>query len=400
MPRFSVVVPTFNGADHIEECLSSVLSQGFEDVEVIVADDMSTDGTVNVVRSLARRDARIRLLVRAQNGGTLRSRRDGVLASTGDYVLLLDQDDALVPGALVAIDRALGEHDPDILHFGVRVVAESEGARAAAAGMEGFLTPTPRRLKGAEILRRQFAQEGGFDWHVHHRALRGELARRAWGAAEDTRLTLSDDLYASFMLCSFAQSYVALPDSAWYEYHLGRGETFGSRTTVDDVRSISERDREGLSLVSSFARSGAVARDDWDARVADVRDRLIEHVMNEFHDGLDVEDQARAIDDVLAIWPADAVAGELYRFVRDRAYALFDGRAYPGTDDELHRLVRDAHHADALVCGEGSERYRAMKSAAERHLCDLETLAPERKAEGANEPRTIVRRLLGRLRRS
>ena len=72
MPRFSIVVPTYRGSAHIAECLASVLGQDFSDLEVIVVDDKSPDGTAGVVRSIAEKDARVRLLERAENGGTLR----------------------------------------------------------------------------------------------------------------------------------------------------------------------------------------------------------------------------------------------------------------------------------------------------------------------------------------
>lgn len=394
MPRFSIVVPAYNGAAHIEECLGSVLAQGAGDLEVVVVDDRSTDGTPALVAAVAARDGRVRLIERAENGGTLRARRDGVLATSGDYVTLLDQDDALAPGALEGLAALLDERPVDLLHFGVRVVAENADAERAAAGMASFLCPPERELAGEEILRAQFAAEGGFDWHVHHRAIAGDLARRAWGLAADVRLTLSDDLYLSFLLCSMASTYRAVPGAAWYEYHLGRGETFGARPGVADVLATSERDRAALDLVGAFARSGAVVRPDWDARVADVRDRLAEHVMNELHDGLPPELQRRAIDGVLGSWPADAVAGELWRFVRDRAYALFDARTLPGASDELHRLLSDARHADALVDGPGSPRYRLMREAAQRHLHDLEHLRASRGLRGT--VRALFSRLRGR----
>lgn len=388
MPLFSFVVPTHNGSAHIAECLSSILSQDEGDLEVVVVDDASSDDTVGIVSEVAESDPRVRLLTRPENGGTLRARRDGVLATTGDRVLLVDQDDELAPGALALVSDAVRRLDPDVLHFGVRVEADNPSAERAAAGMTSFLTPRPRRLEGLEILTTQFAECDGFDWHVHHKAFRGSLAREAWAAAEDLRLTLSDDLYASFLVCSMASTYEAVPDAAWYVYHLGRGETFGSRTTVRDICSIAERDLTALRLVGEFADSGVVARPDWAERVSDVRERLAEHMMNELHDGLAPRERRAALEAVLQGWPADAVAAELYRFVRDRAYALYDSRTYPTRRDELHLLLEDARLADARVTGATSERYQRMRAAAERHLSDLETL------EGSRERRPG---LLGRL---
>lgn len=373
-PRFSIVVPLHNGERYVAGCCESVLGQDFDDLELLLVDDFSADGTVKAAQELCDKDVRVRLIRRTSNGGTLRARRDGVLATTGEYVLLLDQDDVFCEGALAQIDAALREHDVDILHFSARVVAEGEAASGAAADMQSFLTPPARMLAGADILTTQFAEKDGFDWNVHHKAFRGELARRAWAAAGDVELSLSDDLYVSFILCSMAQSYAAIGNSAWYEYHLGRGETFGSAPTLDSFRLLCERERKGFALVTSYAERAAdkIVRDDWDARVSDVRDRLIEHVMNEFHDNVPAEFHDEALEIVVGMWPADAVAAELWRFVRDRAYALFDTGQQPASDDELFGLIADAEQVDVLVEGVGSQRYQTMRATAERHLCDLE----------------------------
>lgn len=407
-PRFSIVVPLHNGERYVAGCCESVLGQGFDDLELVLVDDCSTDGTVQAAQALCDKDARVSLITRTSNGGTLRARRDGVLTTTGEYVLLLDQDDAFCEGALAQIDAELREHDVDILHFSARVVAEGEAASGAAAGMQSFLTPPVRTLVGADILATQFAEQDGFDWHVHHKAFRGELARRAWAAAGDVELSLSDDLYVSFILCSMAQSYAAVGNSAWYEYHLGRGETFGSVPTLESFRLLCERDRKGFALVTSYAEraAGELERGDWDARVSDVRDRLIEHVMNEFHDNVPAEFHDEALKIVVGMWPADAVAGELWRFVRDRAYALFDTGQQPASDDELFRLIADAEQVDTLVEGAGSLRYQTMRATAERHLCDLglresEPQLQQAKADSGppKELRRTLRSFLKRLRR-
>lgn len=407
-PRFSIVVPLHNGERYVAECCESVLEQDFDDLELLLVDDCSTDGTVKVAQELCDKDARVRLIKRTSNGGTLRARRDGVLATRGECVLLLDQDDAFCEGALVQIDAALCVHDVDILHFSARVVSEGEAASGAAVGMQSFLTPPARTLSGADILATQFAEKNGFDWHVHHKAFRGELARRAWAVAEDVELVLSDDLYVSFILCSMAQSYAAVGNSGWYEYHLGRGETFGSVPTLNSFRLLCERDRKGFALVTSYAEraAGEIVRDDWDARVSDVRDRLIEHVMNEFHDNVPAEFHDEALEIVVGMWPADAVAGELWRFVRDRAYALFDTGQQPASDDELFGLIADAEQVDALVEVAGSLRYQTMRATAERHLCDLglresalQQQHDEVDSDSSEESRRTLRSFLKRLRR-
>lgn len=381
MPRISVVVPVYNGATYLEECVRSVLSQDVSDLEVILVDDCSTDGSRAVGESIAREDARVRVLSQAQNGGTLLARKRGVAASIGDFVTLIDQDDTFAPHAFRALLRAAEEGGCDILHFGAQVIAESAEAEKAAEGMSRFLSPAPRELAGEDILRVQFSESGGFDWHVHHKLFRGDLAREAWARAEEAPLTLSDDLYASFLICSLASSYRALGDAPLYRYHLGRGETLGSRLSMEQFTGICDRDHRAYELVEGFAEAGRPPRPDWEERVADVRDRLMEHVMNEMHDNLPAELHAAAVDKALAVWPAYAVAAELYRFVRDRAYELFVKREVPLPGDVLHDLLALARRADARVGEVVSPRYQTMREAALRHLSDLDSLRPRRLSE-------------------
>lgn len=381
-PRFSVVVPFYMGLAHIGECVCSVLRQDFSSLEVIIVDDCSPDGSGKLLGSMFSGDSRVSIIRRANNGGTLRARRDGVLASTGDYVLLLDQDDCFVEGALSAIDKCLRDatDDLDIVHFGVSIVAENAMANDAREGMRGFLTPKPRLLRGSRILEYQFRETDGFDWHVHHKVFRGELARSAWALAEDTPLSLSDDLYVSFILCSLSTSYLALDNSPWYEYHLGRGETLSGGYSFASFERTCKLDARAMDLLKLFVRKECdrLARNDWEMRLSDVRDRLIEHVMNELNDNLSAKYKSRAVRCALEMWPADAVAGELWRFVRDRAYCLFDRGLFPDAGDELGLLVRRARYADRLVVGDGSDRYQSMRKAAHRHLRDLVSLATPR----------------------
>lgn len=322
MTSISVVIPVYNCARYCTQCIESVLPQLAGDDEIIVVDDASSDNTVEALQALSSQHHRIRLILHSDNLGTLRSRRDGVLASTGDYVMLIDQDDEIAPNSLNQLRQYIAGSKFDIIHFGVRVVPENAAARKAAAGMEGFLCPTPRELHGQDILKLQFAAEHGFDWHVHHRLFRGELLRQAYKACADTRLVLSDDLYMNFIIDAYATTYLAVPDSPWYLYHLGRGDTFGRALTVESFARLVQRDAKALQLIQEFvaANRNTIPREDWDDRVADVRDRLGEHMMNEWKDNLPAPMQPEALPIIQRSWTNDVICAELYRYVRDYAY--------------------------------------------------------------------------------
>ncbi|MET8692643.1 CDP-glycerol glycerophosphotransferase family protein [Streptomyces bauhiniae] len=118
MPRFSVIVPCFKVQGFLRECLDSVLGQSFGDLEVIAVDDRSPDGCGAILDEYAARDPRVKVLHLPENVGLGRARNAGMPHATGDYLLFLDSDDTLTPGALAAVAGRLAEtEDPDVLVF-------------------------------------------------------------------------------------------------------------------------------------------------------------------------------------------------------------------------------------------------------------------------------------------
>ncbi len=108
-PRVSVVIPVLNRRDVILPTIDAVLGQTYRDVEVIVADDGSTDGTADAVESA--RPA-VRVLRLAENRGPAAARNAGTAIARGALVMLLDSDDELLPDALAKHVAAL-DADPD-----------------------------------------------------------------------------------------------------------------------------------------------------------------------------------------------------------------------------------------------------------------------------------------------
>lgn len=90
MPYFSIVIPCYNKEDFIAETIHSVLEQDFNDYELIIVDDGSTDSSVNIINSFD--DSRIKLLKKI-NGGVSSARNYGIKNATGKYIAFLDADD-------------------------------------------------------------------------------------------------------------------------------------------------------------------------------------------------------------------------------------------------------------------------------------------------------------------
>lgn len=139
----SVVMPTFNRAHLIGESIESALHQSLEPREVIVVDDGSNDGTSDVVRGFG---ARVTYL-RQDNAGKSAALNRGIAATTGDWLLVLDDDDLLPPDALQAHAAALQASPQAAFSYGRFVRFRGEGADAhLSSDLEEIPGPDDRRL--------------------------------------------------------------------------------------------------------------------------------------------------------------------------------------------------------------------------------------------------------------
>ncbi|MFE9096461.1 CDP-glycerol glycerophosphotransferase family protein [Streptomyces sp. NPDC007264] len=118
MPRFSIIVPAFGVAGRLSQALDSVLAQSFGDFELIPVCDAPDSPAGAVAAAYAERDPRVVALTSPPSGGLGVARTTGMGTATGAYLLFLDGDDLLAPGALAAIDaRLAATGDVDVLYL-------------------------------------------------------------------------------------------------------------------------------------------------------------------------------------------------------------------------------------------------------------------------------------------
>src|SRR5690349_13838250 len=119
MPRLSVIIPVRRARGSLRECLESVLSQSFTDIEVIGVDDGAPDGSGLVLDEFAARDSRVRAVHLEPGAGAHGRRNAGIEEAAGEYVLFLEGYYIFLPEALQAVaDRLDTTGDPDVLLFG------------------------------------------------------------------------------------------------------------------------------------------------------------------------------------------------------------------------------------------------------------------------------------------
>ncbi len=114
-PRFSIVTPSYNQAGFLEQTMRSVLEQDYPEIEYIVVDGASSDGSVEIIRSYA---DRLAWWVSEKDRGQADAINKGFARASGDYVAWLNSDDIYLPGALQAVARVFEAHPEAGLVFG------------------------------------------------------------------------------------------------------------------------------------------------------------------------------------------------------------------------------------------------------------------------------------------
>jgi glycosyltransferase involved in cell wall biosynthesis len=117
-PLVSVIIPLYNRQSTIQACITSILEQTFQDFEIIVVDDGSSDSSIEMVREI--KDERLRLYCNFNNSGAQAARNRGISESMGDWIAFLDSDDKYLPHSLssrldVATSQGVGVVHSDCL---------------------------------------------------------------------------------------------------------------------------------------------------------------------------------------------------------------------------------------------------------------------------------------------
>lgn len=131
----SVVMSAYNVGEYIEQAVKSVLAQSFAgEMELIVVDDASTDGTAGILAELAHEDSRVRLITHGQNMGAGQARRTGIEAARGEYIITVDGDDWLRSDFLAHLHKVAKETGAEIVSGGISVMKENDAWECVSYG--------------------------------------------------------------------------------------------------------------------------------------------------------------------------------------------------------------------------------------------------------------------------
>ena len=139
--KVSIIIPIYNTENHLDKCIASVIRQTYGDLEIILVNDGSTDGSLNICRSYKDRDPRI-MLIDQENAGVSAARNAGLDASSGDLIAFIDSDDSVEDDYIEYLMDLMMQHGSDL------VCCQYDGP--------GKSTRQPRNIIGTEACLREY----------------------------------------------------------------------------------------------------------------------------------------------------------------------------------------------------------------------------------------------------
>ena len=201
--RFSLIVPVYNVEKYIDKCMQSLAGQTFRDYEIIVVDDESPDGSMEIAEKYRAADPERFTILHQKNTRQGGARNNGVRHAKGEYLLFIDSDDYVSPRMLETVDGYLKQTPCDILAFGHIPVDDQGRSLPQEIGGDfppGLYRPSENHrvvsLPGApwgKAFRREFYVKTGFQFP--EKVLYEDVTTRIVYAQAETILLCQDRLY-------------------------------------------------------------------------------------------------------------------------------------------------------------------------------------------------------------
>ena len=210
MPKVSIIVPLFNKSKYIAATLDSILQQKFDDYEVIIINDGSTDGGPQIVERYAENDRRI-CLINISNGGVSNARNVGLKYARGEWIQFLDGDDLIDPQYLsegIALAESAGV---DILFTNFQMIDENgKLVKEVLINIKG-----PQIRKGCVGILLNISTKMDFFGYISNKLIRRKLLEKS-KAAFPIEISLAEDLDFYAHLYPYVQKAYFAPINSFF----------------------------------------------------------------------------------------------------------------------------------------------------------------------------------------
>lgn len=246
-PWLSILVPVYNVEPYLKECVDSILKQADAQLEVILLDDVSTDGSSRVISELELSwPGRLRVLRHETNRGLSAARNTMLDAAQGRYIWFVDSDDLVATGAIPALKRLIERDEPDLILCDFSVLRERPRLKHRLRGenhRRTFLGPSGQTMTDRSVLFRGVVE--GVNLHAWSKIAKRDL----WG--KDLRFPVGhyfEDMVVVPRLTLRARSFhhVAQP---WIQYRQRQGSILATMS----MKKVQDMSRSLLGVRDEFA---------------------------------------------------------------------------------------------------------------------------------------------------
>lgn len=215
-------MPVYNGADTIRRSIQSVRNQIYTEWELLIIDNGSKDGTLDIAQTYEEADPRIKVLY-CRQAGVINARKEGLKQAKGEYIAFLDADDQMRPNMLQSIYNILKRKEYDIISCGYDIVDNGEIIETCKAQISGEVT--------SNLFFHNLFETGtlGFLWNKIYRS---DIIR---SAIHPNEIDVCEDLYANCSMLLHSLTIYVLPDCL-YMYFINRSSvtrTMEKKITYD-----------------------------------------------------------------------------------------------------------------------------------------------------------------------
>lgn len=232
----SIIVPAYNIENFVGRCLESISAQTYQNLEIIVVDDGSTDSTADVIDQYRKKDSRV-ITIHKQNGGVSTARSAGLAIATGEYIGFVDGDDYIEPQMFERLLVNMKKYGADISHCGYKMVFPD--------GHEDFYYDTGKLVEQThedgirDLLRGDFVEPGLWNKLYRRAVVESYNQSPIW----DESIKVNEDLLLNYIFFKKAEKSI-YEDFALYHYILRAGSAATSKGKLyklNDPKKVLER---------------------------------------------------------------------------------------------------------------------------------------------------------------
>lgn len=252
-PLISVIIPAYNVEPYIKQCVDSVLSQTYRNLEIICVDDGSTDNTVPILEFLAQKDERIKL-IKQNHCGVSAARNRGLDIAKGKYISFVDSDDFLQWNSYEILVEVAEKYKLDLIIFGANIVGEApEWINKKVNTVYKYY---PEGTADNVIFEEESARP--FLW-LHF--IKKELFEKGEKVRFNEKMEMGEDQLCQFEYVPRANSVMVIDDKL-YNYRIGRTCSLMQLYEKQQMKKFASHITLAENLMASWSKQGRLQKNE------------------------------------------------------------------------------------------------------------------------------------------